>query len=182
MPCSRSTARSGSTSAPATPKLRLRADGTPVLLEIGARMGGSGTVHYLVQTATGVDFLGAVLHQAIHGELPELRPAHRNFAADWILPVTGSGTYAGLAGADEVRRHAGHPPAARADASRHGRPGLAQMGRLSGFRAVRARDLPGLQGLPRLAGGHDQDRLDRDPRDPRAPETPESAETAETTA
>jgi hypothetical protein len=86
-------------------ELRLRADGTPVLLEIGARMGGSGTVHFLVETATGVDFLGAVLNQAITGQLPDLRPVHRAFAADWIVPVTGHGEYAGLAGAAEVRRH-----------------------------------------------------------------------------
>lgn len=86
-------------------ELRLRADGTPVLLEIGARMGGSGTLHYLVETATGVDFLGAVLRQAIHGELPDLSPDRSRFAADWIVPVTGSGTYAGLAGADKVRQH-----------------------------------------------------------------------------
>jgi hypothetical protein len=86
-------------------ELRLRADGTPVLLEIGARMGGSGTVHYLVETATGVDFLGVVLRQAISGELPDLHPAHRAFAADWIVPVTGHGVYAGLAGAQEVWRH-----------------------------------------------------------------------------
>ncbi len=86
-------------------ELRLRADGMPVLLEIGARMGGSGTVHFLVETATGVDYLGVVLHQVIHGELPELRPVARRVAADWIMPVTGSGEYAGLAGADEVRRH-----------------------------------------------------------------------------
>ena len=86
-------------------ELRLRADGTPVLLEIGARMGGSGTVHFLVETATGVDFLGAVLNQAMTGVLPGLRPAHRAFAADWIVPVTGHGEYAGLAGAGEVRRH-----------------------------------------------------------------------------
>ncbi len=87
-------------------ELRLRADGTPVLLEIGARMGGSGTVHYLVETATGVDFLGAVLQQAIYGKQPELTPVHRSFAADWIMPVTGSGIYTGLIGADEVRQHA----------------------------------------------------------------------------
>jgi hypothetical protein len=86
-------------------ELRLRADGTPVLIEIGARMGGSGTVHFLVETATGVDFLGAVLNQAITGELPDLRPAHQAFAADWIAPVTGHGVYAGLAGVLEVRRH-----------------------------------------------------------------------------
>jgi hypothetical protein len=86
-------------------ELRLRGDGTPVLLEIGARMGGSGTVHFLVETATGVDFLGAVLNQAMTGVLPDLRPAHRAFAADWIVPVTGHGEYAGLAGAGEVRRH-----------------------------------------------------------------------------
>jgi biotin carboxylase len=86
-------------------ELRLRADGTPVLLEIGARMGGSGTVHYLVETATGVDFLGAVLHQAISGDLPPMQPANLGVAADWIVPVTGSGVYAGLAGADEVRAH-----------------------------------------------------------------------------
>lgn len=86
-------------------ELRLRADGTPVLLEIGARMGGSGTVHYLVETATGIDYLGAVLHQAIHGEQPDLAPTASRFAADWIVPVTGSGMYAGLAGTDAVRRH-----------------------------------------------------------------------------
>jgi hypothetical protein len=86
-------------------ELRLRADGSPVLLEIGARMGGSGALHYLVETATGVDFLGAVLHQATSGVLPALRPARRRFASDWVVPITGDGVYDGLAGADEVRRH-----------------------------------------------------------------------------
>jgi biotin carboxylase len=86
-------------------ELRLRADGSPVLLEIGARMGGSGALHYMVETATGVDFLGAVLHQATRGVLPALRPAHRRFASDWVVPITGHGVYTGLAGADEVRRH-----------------------------------------------------------------------------
>jgi predicted ATP-grasp superfamily ATP-dependent carboligase len=86
-------------------ELRLRADGTPVLLEIGARMGGSGTVHYLVQTATGIDFLGATLSQAISGELPALHPARQRFAADWIVPVTGHGVYGGLAGAEQVAAH-----------------------------------------------------------------------------
>lgn len=86
-------------------ELRLRADGTPVLLEIAARMGGSGTVHYLVETATGIDFLGAVLRQAVSGELPDLRPTRQRYAADWIIPVTGHGVYAGLTGADKVRQH-----------------------------------------------------------------------------
>jgi biotin carboxylase len=86
-------------------ELRLRADGSPVLLEIAARMGGAGTVHYFVETATGMDFLGAVLHQAVHGVLPALHPTRQRYAGDWIVPVTGHGTYAGLDGADEVRRH-----------------------------------------------------------------------------
>jgi ATP-grasp domain/ATP-grasp N-terminal domain len=86
-------------------ELRLCADGTPVLLEIGARMGGAGTVHYLVEAATGIDFLGVVLHQAVHGDLPDLRPSRQRFAADWIVPVTGHGVYGGLAGAGEVRAH-----------------------------------------------------------------------------
>jgi ATP-grasp domain/ATP-grasp N-terminal domain len=86
-------------------ELRLRADGSPVLLEIGARMGGSGALHYMVETATGVDFLGAVLHQATRGVLPALRPAPGRFASDWVVPITGHGVYTGLAGADEVRRH-----------------------------------------------------------------------------
>jgi biotin carboxylase len=86
-------------------ELRLRADGSPVLLEIGARMGGSGAVHYLVDTATGVDFLGAVLCQATRGVLPDLRPVRRRFASDWVAPIAGHGIYAGLAGADAVRRH-----------------------------------------------------------------------------
>jgi biotin carboxylase len=86
-------------------ELRLRADGSPVLLEIAARMGGAGTVHYLVETATGIDFLGAVLHQAVHGVLPPLPATRQRFAADWIVPVTGHGLYTGLAGAGEVRQH-----------------------------------------------------------------------------
>jgi ATP-grasp domain-containing protein len=86
-------------------ELRLRADGTPVLLEIAARMGGSGTVHYLVEETTGVDFLGAVLQQATRGTLPALEPVSQRFAADWIVPVTGDGVYAGLTGADDVLRH-----------------------------------------------------------------------------
>jgi biotin carboxylase len=86
-------------------ELRLRADGSPVLLEIGARMGGSGAVHYLVETATGVDFLGAVLQQATRGALPDLRPTCQGFASDWVAPITGHGVYAGLAGTNEVQRH-----------------------------------------------------------------------------
>jgi hypothetical protein len=86
-------------------ELRLRADGTPVLLEIGARMGGSGTVHYLVETATGIDFLGVVLHQVLHGTLPSLQPTRHQVAGDWIVPVTGHGVYTGLDGADQVRGH-----------------------------------------------------------------------------
>jgi biotin carboxylase len=86
-------------------ELRLRPDGSPVLLEIGARMGGSGALHYMVETATGIDFLGAVLHQATRGVLPDLRPTRQRFASDWVVPVTGHGVFAGLAGADEVRRH-----------------------------------------------------------------------------
>lgn len=85
-------------------ELRLRADGSPVLLEIAARMGGSGTVHFLVEEATGIDFLGAVLRQAIDGELPELAPTRRRTAGDWIVPVEGHGVYRGLAGLDEVWR------------------------------------------------------------------------------
>ncbi|HEY1914926.1 MAG TPA: ATP-grasp domain-containing protein [Streptosporangiaceae bacterium] len=86
-------------------ELRLRADGSPVLVEIAARMGGSGTVHYLVETATGIDFLGAVLHQAVHGVLPPLPATRHRYAADWIVPVTGHGVYTGLDGADQVRDH-----------------------------------------------------------------------------
>ena len=59
-----------------------------MLLEIGARMGGSGNVHYLVETATGIDFLGAVLRQAVLGELPDLSPSRSRFAADWIVRRT----------------------------------------------------------------------------------------------
>jgi len=86
-------------------ELRLRDGESPVLLEIAARMGGSGTVHYLVETATGVDFLGAMLRQACRGDLPDLRPTRQRVAGDWIVPVTGHGTFAGLSGADVVRRH-----------------------------------------------------------------------------
>lgn len=98
----------GITTGASHTELRLR-DGTdPVLLEVGARMGGSGVVHSPVVQATGIDFARLVVREALGlppDPEPPAVPRPRATSANWIVPLGGHGEFAGLRGLDEVRRH-----------------------------------------------------------------------------
>lgn len=93
-------------------ELRLRDGGRPYLLEIGARIGGSGVSHFIVQGSTGIDFAGLQLRQSAGQSLPELPTAAKPSAAagNWVIPVGGHGELAGISGLEELR---GHPETER---------------------------------------------------------------------
>ncbi len=61
-------------------ELKIAADGTMRLIEIGARMGGDCIGSHLVPLSTGVDFAGAVVDVAL-GRKPDLSPRHEPAAA-----------------------------------------------------------------------------------------------------
>jgi D-alanine-D-alanine ligase-like ATP-grasp enzyme len=90
-------------------ELRLRPDGTPVLLEIGARVGGSGVVCFMVERTCGVDLARLVLRQALgrpaNQEVPERPGRAARVAANWIVPLGGHGRYSGLRGLDRALVH-----------------------------------------------------------------------------
>jgi ATP-grasp domain/ATP-grasp N-terminal domain len=94
------------TFGPTHTELRLDDQQRPILLEMGARIGGSGVVHFMVEQSSGVDFARATLQQATgrldHFEVGERR---ERTAANWIVPLGGSGIYEGLAGLQEVQAH-----------------------------------------------------------------------------
>lgn len=98
----------GITTGASHTELRLLDGATPVLLEVGARMGGSGVVHLPVAKSTGVDFARLVVRAALGREpnpMPTLRPRPYATSANWIVPLAGHGEYGGLRGLDEVLRH-----------------------------------------------------------------------------
>ncbi len=88
-------------------EMRLGADGQPYILEIGARIGGSGVSHFVVEAATGIDFAGLHFDHAL-GRSP--RPIPRvpepiQAASNWIIPLGGHGVLSGIDGLDIVSRH-----------------------------------------------------------------------------
>jgi predicted ATP-grasp superfamily ATP-dependent carboligase len=95
---------------PAHCELRLRNGTVPYILEIGARVGGSGTCHFMVETATGVNYLGehikAVcgMESAIDFDYDYVRYPVM-FGGQYIIPLGGTGVYEGLNGAHDVEAH-----------------------------------------------------------------------------
>ncbi len=88
-------------------EMRLGADGRPYILEIGARIGGSGVSHFVVEASTGIDFAGLHLDFAL-GRPPRpipLTPESLRAASNWIIPLGGHGTLRGIDGLDLVARH-----------------------------------------------------------------------------
>ena len=61
-------------------ELKIAADGTIRIIEIGARMGGDCIGSHLVPLSTGIDFVGAVVDVAL-GRQPDLSPRHEPAAA-----------------------------------------------------------------------------------------------------
>uniref|UniRef100_A0AAU2JNB6 ATP-grasp domain-containing protein n=1 Tax=Streptomyces sp. NBC_00049 TaxID=2903617 RepID=A0AAU2JNB6_9ACTN len=97
----------GVTDGPAHTELRLRGGRHPYLLEMGARVGGSGASHYVAAHVSGVDLAADALRIAV-GLAPESfapdapRPAGAA-AANYIVPCGGSGRIVSVDGLDEVR-------------------------------------------------------------------------------
>ncbi|MEQ8965572.1 MAG: ATP-grasp domain-containing protein [Azospirillaceae bacterium] len=97
----------GLTEGPGHCELRLRGGKTPVLLEIGARIGGSGVSQFVVQESTGIDYAGLQFRQAAGAPLPDLPPTPEPHAAagNWIIPLGGHGRLVEIAGLSAVAAH-----------------------------------------------------------------------------
>jgi biotin carboxylase len=99
----------GLVNGPGHCELRLNENGQPVILEIGARIGGSGCAHFNVEGSTGVDF--ANLHFSyLAGTEPEKfwppRGTDTSKAASmWIVPLAGHGVLKGIEGLEGVKKH-----------------------------------------------------------------------------
>ncbi|ALO06661.1 LigA protein [Streptomyces venezuelae] len=97
----------GITDGPTHTELRLRGGVTPYLLEMGARIGGSGVSHYIASGVTGIDFAAQALRIAAgiaseplgSGPLPTPVGA----AANYIVPCGGYGRITTISGLDELR-------------------------------------------------------------------------------
>ncbi|WP_432057014.1 ATP-grasp domain-containing protein [Streptomyces sp. bgisy022] len=97
----------GITDGPTHTELRLRGGGTPYLLEMGARIGGSGVSHYIASAVTGIDLAAQALRIAA-GITPEplgagSMPMPVAAAANYIVPCHGSGRITAIRGLDELR-------------------------------------------------------------------------------
>ncbi|MFJ8018051.1 ATP-grasp domain-containing protein [Streptomyces sp. NPDC096339] len=92
---------------PTHTELRLRGGSTPYLLEMGARIGGSGVSHYIAGHVTGIDFAAQALRLA--AGLPPTVTLREGLAeavaaaANYIVPCGGHGTITAVHGLDGVR-------------------------------------------------------------------------------
>lgn len=97
----------GITDGPTHTEMRLQNGVTPFVLEIGARVGGSGVSHFVVKESAGIDFLGLTLDYALGradcAGLPA-DPQPQATAGNYIIPVNGHGVVAEIANLDALRR------------------------------------------------------------------------------
>ncbi|GAA3082038.1 ATP-grasp domain-containing protein [Streptomyces roseofulvus] len=97
----------GITDGPTHTELRLRGGTTPYLLEMGARIGGSGVSHHVVSGVTGIDFAAQALRLAagLGAGLPvsDGLPAPVGAAANYIVPCGGHGRITAIHGLDALR-------------------------------------------------------------------------------
>lgn len=88
-------------------ELRLDANNLPYIIEIGARIGGSGVSHFIVEQGTGVSFAKLCMKAALAEQnptLPDILPA-KKVAANYIIPLHGYGRFCGFSGLDKVAQH-----------------------------------------------------------------------------
>lgn len=97
----------GLTHGPGHCEMRVTADGTPYILEIGARVGGSGSCHFVVEQSTGFDFFGAQLKQALGERLENVPsvPQPIGFASNYIVPLSGAGRLTRVDGLELAEAH-----------------------------------------------------------------------------
>ncbi|MGF7157900.1 biotin carboxylase [Bartonella heixiaziensis] len=88
-------------------ELRLDANNLPYVIEIGARIGGSGVSHFIVEQGTGISFGKLCMNAALaeqNLDLPDLLPAEK-VAANYIIPLRGYGRFSGFSGLDKVAQN-----------------------------------------------------------------------------
>lgn len=92
---------------PSHTEMRLAPGGTPYIIEIAARVGGSGVSAFMVDASTGVDPFHLQVRQACGASIrPEdLRPGHAGFAGNYAIPMQGHGEFMAFHGLDQVRQH-----------------------------------------------------------------------------
>ncbi|THV42609.1 ATP-grasp domain-containing protein [Glycomyces buryatensis] len=95
----------GLTDGPAHTELRLREGKRPFLLEMGARVGGSGVSHHIVAGAVGADLAADALRIAVGREPERTTTVAAGAAANYIVPCGGSGRITAIHGLDELRDH-----------------------------------------------------------------------------
>jgi hypothetical protein len=97
----------GITMGAAHVEMRLDAQGHPHLLEIGARIGGSGVSHFVVEQSTGVSLVELCMLSALGLPTPSLPPAlpAQKAAANYIIPLRGMGRFKEYAGLEQVKSH-----------------------------------------------------------------------------
>ncbi|WP_375667808.1 MULTISPECIES: acetyl-CoA carboxylase biotin carboxylase subunit family protein [unclassified Bartonella] len=88
-------------------ELRLDANNLPYVIEIGARIGGSGVSHFIVEQGTRISFAKLCMNAALAEQtpdLPDILPAEK-VAANYIIPLRGHGRFSGFLGLDKVAQH-----------------------------------------------------------------------------
>ncbi|WP_375673455.1 acetyl-CoA carboxylase biotin carboxylase subunit family protein [Bartonella sp. TS82HLJMH] len=88
-------------------ELRLDANNLPYVIEIGARIGGSGVSHFIVEQGTGISFAKLCMNAALaekNLDLPDILPA-KKVAANYIIPLHGYGRFSEFSGLDKVAQH-----------------------------------------------------------------------------
>ncbi len=97
----------GLTDGPGHCEMRIDADGTPYILQIGARVGGSGSCHFVVEESTGFDFFGAQISFALGRDIGPIpaSPAPVGAASNYIIPLRGSGVLDGIEGLEAAASH-----------------------------------------------------------------------------
>lgn len=95
------------TNGPGHCELRLRNSTQPYLLEIGARIGGSGVSQFIVQESIGIDYADLQFRQSSQAALPELPYIATPIAAagNWIIPLGGHGQLVKVEGLRAVHEH-----------------------------------------------------------------------------
>lgn len=101
----------GLQNGPAHVELRLsQIDGKPYVVEIGARIGGSGVSHFIVESVYGLSMFALCLKQ-LDGENVEeliksaLNKSDNKVAINYIIPVGKGGVIKEILGLDVMQRH-----------------------------------------------------------------------------
>lgn len=81
----------GITTGPVHTELRLHADGRPFVVDVGARVGGSGVSDFIVRHSTGVDLAGNALRAALGW--PPVGLPDGDDASDMARPLAHVGNY-----------------------------------------------------------------------------------------